>query len=276
MLFSMSGQHKSSGSEVLHERESTFGPTGHLCHTQSTAQVLSIENLFVSVFIAAKHLLACWCVCKVVVVSSPQDSSLVAASSLAQLWRDKVSGKKMLILGKFCWEWTSDNLFRPMNTITLKGNFSIGEIYSWLQKMIGKEVPDFRRNDNMLESSGDNSSLSSSSANNVMMFENVLVGSSLVCTIKRLIRFSEIHWIEQKLKFCAIFRCQAEFKSDNISTIAILKDFITKEATTKHIKLEISMSWVRVQVHVHDENLADIENFVHNFSFHLFPPHLSI
>lgn len=81
-----------------------------------------------------------------------------------------------------------DNLFRPMNTITLKGNFSIGEIYSWLQKMIGGEVPDFRRNDNMLDgtmsSSGDNLS-----TNNVMMFENVLVGSFLVCFIKRLIRF---------------------------------------------------------------------------------------
>lgn len=125
-----------------------------------------------------------------------------------------------------------------MNTITLKGNFSIGEIYSWLQKMIGREVPDFRRNDNMLDNSGDNSS----SSNNVMMFENVLVGSSLVCTIKRLIRFIQWIriWIDSKFDN---FRCQAEFKSDNISTIAILKDFISKEATSKHIKLEISMSW---------------------------------
>jgi hypothetical protein len=31
-----------------------------------------------------------------------------------------------------------------------------------------------------------------------------------------------------------------EFKSDNISTISILKDFLTKEATKKKIQLDIS------------------------------------
>lgn len=35
---------------------------------------------------------------------------------------------------------------------------------------------------------------------------------------------------------------EAEFKSDNISTISILKDVLTKEATKKKIKLEISCS----------------------------------
>lgn len=33
---------------------------------------------------------------------------------------------------------------------------------------------------------------------------------------------------------------QALFKSDNISTISILKDFLTKEATKKKIQLDIS------------------------------------
>jgi hypothetical protein len=35
---------------------------------------------------------------------------------------------------------------------------------------------------------------------------------------------------------------EAEFRSDNISTISILKDVLTKEATKKKIKLEISCS----------------------------------
>ena len=33
---------------------------------------------------------------------------------------------------------------------------------------------------------------------------------------------------------------EAIFKSDNISTISILKDFLTKEATKKKISLDIS------------------------------------
>jgi Bardet-Biedl syndrome 7 protein len=91
-----------------------------------------------------------------------------------------------------------------MNTLTFKGNFSIGEMHSWLRNCL-PEVPD------RVNSSNDN----------ILMFKNVLVGSFLVCKYSR---------------------CDAEFKSDNISTIAILKDFITKGATTKHIKLELSTS----------------------------------
>lgn len=97
------------------------------------------------------------------------------------------------------------NISRPMNTLMFKGNFSVGEMHSWLRNCL-PEVPD-RAN--------------SSSNDNILMFKNVLVGSFLVCKYSR---------------------CDAEFKSDNISTIAILKDFITKEATTKHIKLELSTS----------------------------------
>jgi hypothetical protein len=33
---------------------------------------------------------------------------------------------------------------------------------------------------------------------------------------------------------------EAEFRSDNISTISILKDFLSKEATKKKIQLDIS------------------------------------
>jgi Bardet-Biedl syndrome 7 protein len=38
---------------------------------------------------------------------------------------------------------------------------------------------------------------------------------------------------------CVSRKGEAEFKSDNISTISILKDILTKEATKKKIKLDI-------------------------------------
>lgn len=34
----------------------------------------------------------------------------------------------------------------------------------------------------------------------------------------------------------------AEFKSENVSTISILKEFLTKEATKKKIKLDLTNS----------------------------------
>lgn len=43
----------------------------------------------------------------------------------------------------------------------------------------------------------------------------------------------------------SLFNCskgQADFKTENVSTISILKDFITKEATRKRVKLEIGNS----------------------------------
>lgn len=52
---------------------------------------------------------------------------------------------------------------------------------------------------------------------------------------------SGIHW-EHKFKFFTYSKGEAEFKSDNISTISILKDILTKEATKKKIKLEITTS----------------------------------
>lgn len=38
---------------------------------------------------------------------------------------------------------------------------------------------------------------------------------------------------------CLGSKSTAEFKSDNVSTISILKDWITKEATNKKINLDI-------------------------------------
>jgi len=44
---------------------------------------------------------------------------------------------------------------------------------------------------------------------------------------------------------------EATFRSDNISTISILKDVLTKEATKKKIRLEISYGQLTVMVTTH-------------------------
>lgn len=91
-----------------------------------------------------------------------------------------------------------------MNTLSLKGNFSQGEMHSWISKCL-PEVPQ-RIN---------------SSDENVLIFKNVFLGTFLVCKYAK---------------------GEAEFRSDNISTVSIIKDFVTKEATTKHIKVELQLS----------------------------------
>lgn len=55
----------------------------------------------------------------------------------------------------------------------------------------------------------------------------------------------------KKLNYNRLFnrRGEAQFKSDNISTVAILRDFISKEATKKKIKLDISSSEFLDQKH---------------------------
>lgn len=91
-----------------------------------------------------------------------------------------------------------------MNKLSLKGNFSQGEMHSWIGNCL-PEVPE-RIN---------------SSDENVLVFKNVFLGTFLVCKYSK---------------------GEAEFKSNNISTIAIIKDVVTREVTTKHIKIELQMS----------------------------------
>uniref|UniRef100_A0A336LLY4 CSON007521 protein n=1 Tax=Culicoides sonorensis TaxID=179676 RepID=A0A336LLY4_CULSO len=96
-----------------------------------------------------------------------------------------------------------DNL-RPFNTLTLKGNFSQAEMHSWLNNCI-PEMPERM-------SQGENVPL---------LFKHVFVTTILNCEFNKGV---------------------AEFKSDNLSTISILKEYLTKEATKKRIKLEISQN----------------------------------
>lgn len=90
-----------------------------------------------------------------------------------------------------------------MNTLSLRGNFSQGEMHSWICNCLN-EVPE-RVN---------------STDENVLIFKNVFVNTFLICKYSKGV---------------------AEFKSDNISTISVIKDFLTKEATTRHIKIEINL-----------------------------------
>lgn len=91
---------------------------------------------------------------------------------------------------------------RPFSSLTLKGSFSLSEMHSWIGHCI-PEIPEKL-------SSGETC---------VMLFENVLIGSMLKCEYRK---------------------GEAEFRSDNISTISIIKDVLTREITKKRIKLEIS------------------------------------
>ncbi|XP_055599136.1 Bardet-Biedl syndrome 7 protein-like [Uranotaenia lowii] len=90
---------------------------------------------------------------------------------------------------------------RQMNVLTLRGAFSLAEMHQWLILSI-PEIPEkFYGTDRVR-----------------YVFRHVFLSTLLVCEYGK---------------------GEAEYKSDNISTISILKDFITKEATKKRIKLEI-------------------------------------
>ncbi|RZF38664.1 hypothetical protein LSTR_LSTR003470 [Laodelphax striatellus] len=93
---------------------------------------------------------------------------------------------------------------RPYNVLSLKGGFSLAEMHAWISFCL-PEVPE-------------KVPLSDPA---VLVFESTFVGSMLRCSYSK---------------------GEAEFQSDNICTISILKDVLTKEATKKKIKLDISSS----------------------------------
>ncbi|XP_042326280.1 Bardet-Biedl syndrome 7 protein [Sceloporus undulatus] len=91
---------------------------------------------------------------------------------------------------------------RPMNTLTLKGQFSFAEVHSWVVFCL-PEVP---------EKTPVGESVS-------FYFQNTFLDTQLECTYRK---------------------GEGYFKSDNISTISILKDVLSKEATKRKINLNIS------------------------------------
>ncbi|XP_038255296.1 Bardet-Biedl syndrome 7 protein isoform X2 [Dermochelys coriacea] len=91
---------------------------------------------------------------------------------------------------------------RPMNTLMLKGHFSFAEIHSWVVFCL-PEVPE-------KTPIGDSVTF---------YFQNTFLDTQLESTYRK---------------------GEGFFKSDNISTISILKDVLSKEATKRKINLNIS------------------------------------
>ncbi|XP_034627715.1 Bardet-Biedl syndrome 7 protein [Trachemys scripta elegans] len=99
---------------------------------------------------------------------------------------------------------------RPMNTLMLKGHFSFAEIHSWVVFCL-PEVPE-------KTPIGDSVTF---------YFQNTFLDTQLESTYRK---------------------GEGFFKSDNISTISILKDVLSKEATKRKINLNISYDINEVSV----------------------------
>ncbi|KAJ1216858.1 hypothetical protein NDU88_004457 [Pleurodeles waltl] len=91
---------------------------------------------------------------------------------------------------------------RPMNTLTLTGQFSFAEIHSWVVFCL-PEVP-----------------------------EKTPVGESITFYFKNT-------FLDTQLE-CSYRKGEGFFKSENISTISILKDVLSKEATKRKVNLNIT------------------------------------
>nr|XP_053649854.1 Bardet-Biedl syndrome 7 protein-like [Cherax quadricarinatus] len=91
---------------------------------------------------------------------------------------------------------------RPYNTLTLKGQFTLPEIHAWVVFCL-PELPE-------RTPAGDQAEFT---------FVSTFLDTQLQCVYES---------------------GEAVFKSDNISTISILKDVLTKEATRKKVRLDIS------------------------------------
>lgn len=121
-------------------------------------------------------------------------------------------------------------LYRPYNTLTLKGAFSQAEMANWISYCI-PEVPE------KAQTAGNDKV--------VYYFQNVFSGTMLQC---------EYWWVSWSKTFAydsldvnkwsmnSYSKGHAEFKTENITTLSILRDIITKNATKKRITLEISTS----------------------------------
>ena len=91
---------------------------------------------------------------------------------------------------------------RPINKLKLTGTFSLSEMHSWLHYCI-PELPEKPPADNEIN----------------FNFINTFLGTQLEMTYKQ---------------------NEASFRSENVSTISILKDILTKKATDKKVVVNIS------------------------------------
>ncbi|XP_062331811.1 Bardet-Biedl syndrome 7 protein [Osmerus eperlanus] len=107
---------------------------------------------------------------------------------------------------------------RPMNTLTLAGQFSFAEIHSWVVFCL-PEVPE----------------KTPAGENITFFFQNTFLGTQLEATYSK---------------------GEGHFKSDNISTISIMKDVLSKEATKRKINLNISYD-------VNEESVSHTLRMIH-------------
>ncbi|CAG2256202.1 BBS7 [Mytilus edulis] len=107
---------------------------------------------------------------------------------------------------------------RPLNTVKLTGQFSLAEMHSWVSFCL-PELP-----------------------------ERTPPGETVT--------FHFMSTFLDTLLECVYSKGEAVFRSDNISTISILKDVLTKEATKKKIRLDISYD-------INDESIAYTLNLIH-------------
>ncbi|KAL1434870.1 hypothetical protein MTO96_001749 [Rhipicephalus appendiculatus] len=91
---------------------------------------------------------------------------------------------------------------RPMNVLKLRGSFSVAEMHAWLVL----SLPEVAERPPAADSA-------------TLRFVSTFLGTVLVCSYRR---------------------GEATFRSDNTSTISILRDFLSKQATKKTIRLDIT------------------------------------
>nr|XP_022903425.1 Bardet-Biedl syndrome 7 protein homolog isoform X1 [Onthophagus taurus] len=102
---------------------------------------------------------------------------------------------------------------KPFNTLTIKGSFSLAEMHSWVYQCL-PEVPEKPQ---LIEKTE-------------LYFQSTFLGTIL---------------------YCSYWKGEGVFKSDNVSTISILKEFMSKEATKKKIKVDIT-------VFINDESINHV------------------
>ena len=91
-----------------------------------------------------------------------------------------------------------------LNKLTISGNFSLNESHTWLQLCI-PEIPD-----------------------------------KITTTTSQMITYNFVSTFTQTILICNCSRGGMTFQSDNISTISIIKDFVTREATKKSTAIEMA------------------------------------
>ena len=89
---------------------------------------------------------------------------------------------------------------RPLNSLTFSGNFTIRQMHEWMMQLFPNYTSHLPKNVD----------------SHTIVFRNVFLGSGLSCTY------------EEK---------KAVFRSDNISTVAILKEAITTFATSRNVRV---------------------------------------